>query len=116
LPSSAFVFGNAALAKLLRQKQLAKLLRQELQVQTAAKLRIPWDRYRLIGVPEAAAAIGLLIGYARAPFGAAAEIGLALLMAGALFFRLRVHDSVGYLLADATLLGLATATAVLWIS
>ena len=103
----AFVFGAAALAKLLRQK---------LQVQTARKLRIPWDRYRLIGVPEAAAAIGLLIGYASAPFGAAAGIGLAVLMAGALFFRLRVHDSVGYLLADATLQGLATATAVLRIS
>ena len=112
----AFVFGNAALAKLLRQRQLAKLLRQELQVQTAAKLRIPWDRYRLIGVPEAAATIGLLIGYASAPFGAAAAIGLALLMTGALFFRLRVHDSVGYLLADATLLGLAITTAVLLLS
>jgi hypothetical protein len=39
-----------------------------------------------------------------------------MLMSGALFFRLRVHDSVGYLLADAMLLGLATATAVLRIS
>jgi hypothetical protein len=112
----AFVFGNAALAKLLPQGLLATLLRQQLQVQTAAKLQIPWDRYRLIGVPEAAAAIGLLIGYARAPFGAAAAIGLALLMSGAIFFRLRVHDSVGYVLADATLLGLAVATAVLRIS
>lgn len=37
-------------------------------------------------------------------------------LAGALFFRLRVHDSVGYLLADAALLGLATATAVLRLS
>ena len=112
----AFVFGSAALAKLVRQKQLAKVLRQELQVRTAAKLHIPWARYRLIGVPEAAAAIGLLIGYASAPFGAAAAIGLATLMAGALFFRLRVHDSVGFLFADAALLGLATATAVLRIS
>jgi hypothetical protein len=112
----AFVFGNASLAKLLRQKRLANLLRQKLQVQTAAKLQIPWDRYRLIGVPEAAGAIGLLIGYASAPIGAAAGIGLAALMAGALFFRLRVHDSVGYLLADAALLGLATATAVLRLS
>jgi len=39
-----------------------------------------------------------------------------LLIAGALFFRLRVHDSVGYLLADATFLGLAIATAVLRIT
>lgn len=74
---------------------LARLLRQELQMQTAAKLRIRWDRYRLIAAPEVAAAIGLLIGYASAPFGAAAGIGLAVLMAGALFFRPRVHDSAG---------------------
>jgi hypothetical protein len=37
-------------------------------------------------------------------------------MAGALFFRFRVLDSIGYVLADATLLGLAITTAVLRIS
>ena len=100
----AFVFGSAALGKLLHQRQ---------QVQTAEKLRIPWDRYRWIGAPEAASSIGLLIGYASAPFAAAAAIGLVLLMAGALAFRLRIHDSAGFLLGDAALLGLAAATAVL---
>lgn len=100
----AFVFGSAAVAKLLRQKQ---------QVQTAEKLRIPWSRYRWIAAPEAAASIGLLIGYASAPFAPAAAIGLVVLMAGALGFRLRIHDSVGFLLGDAALLGLAAATAVL---
>jgi hypothetical protein len=99
-----FVFGSAAIAKLLRQKQ---------HVQTAAKLQIAWERYRWIGVPEAAAAAGLVLGYARAPFGAAAGMGLVVLMAGALFFRLRVHDSAGYLLGDAALLGAAAATAAL---
>jgi hypothetical protein len=34
-------------------------------------------------------------------------------MAGALFFRVRVRDSAGYLLGDAALLGVAAATAVL---
>ena len=100
----AFVFGSAAFGKLVRQEQ---------QVQTAEKLRIPWDRYRLIAAPEAAATAGLLIGYASAPFGAAAAIGLVVLMAGALMFRLRIHDSAGFLLGDAVLLGLAAATAVL---
>src|SRR5438046_2291558 len=100
----AFVFGSAAVAKLLRQKQ---------QVQTAEKLRIPWNRYRWIGAPEAAASIGLLIGYASAPFAVAAAIGLAFLMAGALAFRLRIHDSAGFLLGDTALLTLAAATAVL---
>jgi len=41
----AFVFGSAAVAKLVRQKQ---------QVLTAEKLRISWRRYHWIAVPEAA--------------------------------------------------------------
>ncbi len=103
----AFVFGSAAIGKLVRQRQ---------QVQTAEKLRIPWDRYRWIAAPEAAASIGLLVGYASAPFAAAASVGLVGLMAAALMFRLRIHDSAGFLLGDAALLGLAAATAVLRIT
>jgi hypothetical protein len=34
-------------------------------------------------------------------------------MAGALLFRARVHDSVGFLVGDAALLALAASTAVL---
>jgi hypothetical protein len=100
----AFVFGSAVLGKLLGQRQ---------QVQTAEKLRIPWSLYRWIAAPEAMASVGLLIGYASAPFAVAAAIGLVFLMAGALTFRVRIHDSAGFLLGDATLLGLAAATAVL---
>src|SRR5262249_17459985 len=100
----AFVFGAAAIGKLLRQRQ---------QVQTAEKLLIPWDRYRLIAVPEAAASIGLLVGYAIAAIGVAAAGGLVLLMAGAVAFRLRIHDAAGFLLGDAVLLGLAAAIVVL---
>jgi DoxX-like family len=103
----AFVFGSAAIGKLVRQGQ---------QVQTAEKLRIPWGRYRWIAAPEAAASAGLLIGYAVTPFGAVAAIGLVVLMAGALTFRLRIHDSAGFLLGDGALLGLAAATAVLRIT
>jgi DoxX-like protein len=99
-----FVFGGAAVGKLTRQKQ---------QVQTAEKLQIAWRRYRLISVPEAVAAAGLLVGYVFAPVAAAAAIALVLLMTGALTFRLRIHDSVGYLLGDAVLLGMAAATAAL---
>lgn len=102
-----FVFGSAAVGKLLRQRQ---------QVQTAEKLRIPWDRYRWIAVPEAAASVGLLIGYAIMPFATVGAIGLVVLMAAALTYRLRIHDSAGFLLGDAALLGLAAATAVLGIA
>lgn len=100
----AFVFGSAAVAKLVRQRQ---------QVLTAEKLGIPWHRYRWIGVPEAGASAGLLVGYAAAPLAAAAAIGLVVLMVGALAFRLRIHDSAGFLLGGAVLLGLAAVTAVL---
>ena|SRR2546423_870930 len=103
----ALVFGSAAVAKLVHQKQ---------QVQTAEKLRIPWSRYRWIAAPEAAASMGLLIGYASVPFAVTAAIGLVVLMAGALAFRLRIHDSAGFLIGDAGLLGLAVATAVLRIA
>jgi DoxX-like family len=103
----AFVFGSAAVAKLMRQKR---------QVQTAEKLRIRWHRYRWIAVPEAAASIGLLVGYASSAFGAAAAIGVVCLMAGAITFRLRIRDSAGFLLGDAVFLGLAATTAVLRIT
>lgn len=103
----AFVFGSAAVAKLVRQKQ---------QVLTAEKLRVSWRRYRWIAAPEAAASAGLLAGYASAPLGAAAASGLVLLMAGALVFRVRVRDSVGFLFGDATLLVLAAATAALLVT
>ena len=103
----AFVFGGAVVGKLVRQRQ---------QVQTAEKLRIPWTRYRAIAAPEAAATIGLLVGYASAPFAVAGAIGLVVLMLGALVFRLRIRDSAGFLLGDAVLLGLAAATAVLRIT
>jgi hypothetical protein len=100
-----FVFVSAAVGKLLRQRQ---------QVLTARKLGIPWARYRWIGAPEAAASAGLLIGYAVAPFAVAAAVGLMLLMGGALFFRLRAHDSVVFLAGDAVILVIAAATAVLF--
>lgn len=103
----AFVFGSAAVGKVVHQQQ---------QAQTAEKLRIPWGRYRWIAAPEAAASAGLLIGYAIRPIAAAAAMGLVVLMAGALRLRLRIHDSAGFLLGDAALLGLAAATAVLRIA
>jgi hypothetical protein len=102
-----FVFGGGAVGKLLRAQS---------QVQTAERLRIGWQRYRLIGVPEAAAALGLLAGFAIAPLGTAAAIGLVLLMAGALGFRIRVRDSAAFLLADGLLLALAATTALLRIA
>ena len=95
----AFVFGAAAVGKLTKTRtELGK----------ASKLKIPWPRYRLIAVPEAAAAAGLLAG-----LGIAAAAGLVALMAGALAFRIRVRDAIPWLLGDAAVLVLAAVTATL---
>ena len=100
----ALIFGAGAVGKLTGLRS---------QVDTAAKLRITWRRYRLIAVPEAAAAAGLLAGLGFAPLGIAAAAGLILLMAGAVAFRLRVHDAVQFVLGDTALLVLAGITIAL---
>ena len=102
-----FVFGGGAVGKVFRAKA---------QVRTAERLRLHWERYRLIAAPEAAAAVGLLAGFAAAPLGAAAAIGLVLLMAGALGLRARARDGAAFLLGDGVLLALAATTAVLRIT
>lgn len=100
----AFVFGAAAVGKLTKMRS---------ELDKAAKLRIAWPRYRLIAVPEAAAAAGLLAGLAIAALGVAAAAGLVALMAGALAFRIRVRDAIPFLLGDGAVLVLAAVTAVL---
>jgi DoxX-like family len=99
-----FVFGGGAAGKLLGAKS---------QVQTAERLHIRWDRYRRIWILEGAAVLGLLAGFGAAPLGAVAAIGLVILMAGALVFRVRVHDSVAFLIGDGVILTLAAGTAAL---
>ena len=100
----AFVFGAAAAGKLTQARS---------ELDKATKLRISWRRYRLIAVPEAAAAAGLLAGLGIAVLGIAAAAGLVALMAGALAFRIRVRDAIPWLLGDAAVLMLAAATATL---
>jgi DoxX-like family len=100
----AFVFGAGAIGKLTRMRS---------ELDKASKLKISWPRYRLIAVPEAAAAVGLLAGLGIAPLGIAAAAGLVALMAGALAFRIRVRDAIPFLLGDAAVLVLAAVTATL---
>ena len=87
----AFVFGAGAVGKLTRARS---------EVDKATKLRIPWPRYRLIAVPEAAAVVGLLAGLGIAAFGVAAAAG-------------HERDAIPWLLGDAALLVLAAVTATL---
>ena len=100
----ALVFGAGAVGKLTRMRS---------QVETATKLRIPWSRYRLIALPEAAAAVGLLAGLAVAPLGVAAAVGLVVLMTGAVAYLLTAHDAIGFVFGDTMLMVLAAVAAAL---
>jgi uncharacterized membrane protein YphA (DoxX/SURF4 family) len=60
--------------------------------QSADHFGIPWRRYRLIAVPELAAAAGVLIGLYWRPAGLIAAAGTTLLLLGALVMHWRAHD------------------------
>ena len=62
--------------------------------ESAAHFGIPWNRYRLISVPELAAAIGVLAGLRAHALGVAAACGMAILLTGALIAHLRAGDSI----------------------
>jgi DoxX-like family len=81
---------------------------------SAAHFGIAWERYRLIGVAELAAAVGVLAGLYWRPLGVAAGAGDALLLLGAAYTHLRAHDNgrdllpvVGAMAIDAVYLAVA---------
>lgn len=90
----------------------SKLAGQARQVETAQQLGIAFARYRLIGIPELAASIGLIVGLWVPGIGAAAAIGLALLMVGATVVRARAARPMTELVADVVLFALDVVTAV----
>jgi hypothetical protein len=71
-----------------------KLLGHPKMRESAAKFGIAWRRYRLIAVPELAAAVGVLVGLAWRPAGLLAAAGMTLLLLGALIAHLRAHDRI----------------------
>jgi uncharacterized membrane protein YhaH (DUF805 family) len=62
--------------------------------ESAAHFDIPWNRYRLISVPELAAAAGVLAGLWLRPLGVAAACGMAVLLTAALVAHRRARDDV----------------------
>ena len=91
-----------------------KLTGQPKMRQSAEHFGIPWSRYRLIGVAELAAAVGVLAGLWWHPLGLAAAAGMALLLLGALITHRRAADD-GKEMA-AALLALAITVAYLAIA
>lgn len=70
-----------------------KLLAHPQMQASAAHFGIPWSRYRLIGVAEFAAAVGILAGLAVPAFGVVAAVGMTVLVGGALVVHRQAGDS-----------------------
>jgi DoxX-like family len=86
----------------------AKLAATPAVRESAANFGIPWNRYRLISVPELAAGIGVLAGLRIHALGVAAACGMALLLLAALIAHRKAGDSIA---ATAPALAAVVATA-----
>ncbi len=73
---------------------LAKLGSHPKMLASAGHFGIPWSSYRLIGVAELAAAVGVIAGLRWLPIGIAAASGSAALLLGALTFHRRSADPI----------------------
>lgn len=75
----------------------AKVMQQQMMLDSAEHLGFSPSQYRLIGAAEMAGAIGVLLGRlvdGLSGLGLLAAIGLVLVGVGALFFHVRAKDSV----------------------
>jgi hypothetical protein len=72
----------------------AKLAGHPKMRHAAGHFGIAWRRYRLIGVAELAAAVGVLVGLVWRPAGLLAAAGMTLLLIGAVIAHRRAHDNV----------------------
>ena len=106
---------SAVLALLLLVTGGGKVLGLPYAHANREKLSVHPVLWRVIGVLELAAVVGLVWGIWFVPFGLAASIGVALLMIGAFVFRLRTKDRavVRQGIADIVLLVLAVVMIVL---
>lgn len=71
----------------------AKLTGHPKMRDSAAHFGFRWQRYRLIGVAELAAAAGVLAGLWWHPLGLAAAAGMAALLTGAVITHRRARDT-----------------------
>ncbi len=94
---------------------VANFVRLGFVLTTAAKVTVPESWITMLGLLNAAAAIGLLLGLVGAPLvGTAAAIGLVMYFVGAIITHLRARDySIG---PAAAFLLLAVAALVLGVA
>jgi hypothetical protein len=77
------------------------------------RLGVPPRVWTAVGVPEALAAVGLVIGLWWPPLGVAAAAGVVLVMAGAVGLHLRARFLGAALVAPVGVLAFAVAVTVL---
>jgi len=93
---------------------IGKLRSHPRMLASASHFAIPWERYRLIGVAELAAAVGVLAGLSWSPLGVAAASGMAVLLVSALIVHRRAQDGLHE--AAPALIGLLISLAYLAIA
>ena len=71
---------------------VGKVTGQPAMRESAQHFAIEWERYRLLGVVEIAAAVGVVAGLWLNGLGLAAGVGVTALMVGAVLFHLRFGD------------------------
>lgn len=82
----------------------------------AEHFAIPWSRYRLIGVLEVFAALGVVLGIFWRPAGLLAAIGMTVLLTGAVIMHRRAGDTVGEYAAALVFLAASVGYLAVWAS
>ncbi|MFF8193190.1 DoxX family protein [Streptomyces bobili] len=111
--STTVIVLAALLAAIFLLLGSAKLAAVPAMRQAAAHVGMTTTHYRLLGALEVAAAAGLLLGLWITPLGAAASLGLILLMAGAVVVHVRSGDPAARCLPAVVVGALACAHLVL---
>ncbi|MEU3986551.1 DoxX family protein [Streptomyces sp. NPDC026672] len=88
----ATVIVVAVLVVILLFSGAGKVVRQEQQLKTMAKVGFPEDKLWLLAIAEFAGAVGLVVGLFWWPLGLAAAIGVILYFVGAAVSHIRVSD------------------------
>lgn len=86
------IFGVLA-AVMFTVAGVSKLTGQSAMRESALHFRIPWPRYRAIGLLEILIVAGIVVGFWFPPIGIAAGAVGAALMVGALIFHVRAQDT-----------------------
>jgi hypothetical protein len=111
----ASIILSVALALALTFTGSIKVLNTSMARENAAHLKVSTQRFRLIGIAELAAVVGLLAGIAIKPLAIVTAAAVCLLMAGALGYHAKARDNFQAMLPAIITEAMAVAVVVLTI-